>query len=453
MKRKDILDALNGIDFDMIEDAEEKHHIRSHNTAWIRWSAIAACLCLVVAAAIALPIALQRGSERVLEMPDDITGETTSGESESGNGVFVPAGTEANSSSNTSDTDTRDSQSETTETQPNGNTDVSLDKVDNGILKSASPEKMEVPANMKDLGTSNATEDTNSVKMTATVVQYTLDGAVVNWATEDDLIYVITEGNNRLVVIDSASMEPLSNVPLSAMPAEMNIVGDKIYISLPDLCRIDIFSKADLEKEGSLYFDHEVSSFCLDGDYIYYSEHDQHCRVFKKSLTTNTLQMVKNGNNNYFYEPKIYINKEDGILYIGETGTTGSAIYYYDANTLIQKSVFRKDNYGIMNHTRDIFHVGEYIFWGNYCLSDKNAKELIRRYGTANYGSVTFASEEMVSTYEGLFLTDTGECVIDYYEAGFNYKYVLVSESYNVFFRERGFEVDTIIGVNFEVQK
>ncbi len=332
----------------------------------------------------------------------------------------------------------------------NNNNTAALGQINNGILKDASTETMSVPVNMKFLGTEDATEENNSKKIKATVVMYSLDGDVVNWSTENDLIYVITSGNNRLVVIDSKSMAPVYNVPLAGEPAEMNIVGDKIYISLPDLCRIDIFSKSDCAKEASLYFDHEVSSFCFDGDYIYYSEHDQFCNVFKKNLSTNELIQV--GGYESFYFPKLYLNEKDRILYIGESGCTGSAIYYYDADTLVLKSVFEKNDYGIMNHTREIFHIGNEIFWGNYRLSDTNANELIGRYGTADYGSVVFASEELVSTYEGLFLTDTYECIINYYDANFRFEHILVSESSNIFFRQRSTDKNIIVGVNFELQ-
>ena len=215
---------------------------------------------------------------------------------------------------------------------------------------------------------------------------------------------------------------------------------------------IDIFSKNDTVKESSLYFDHEVSSFCLDGDYIYYSEHDQFCRVFRKNLVTGELTMVESKNNNLFYYPKLYLNKEDRILYIGESGSSGNAIYYYDADALTQKSVFLKNNYGIMNHTREIFHVEDMIFWGGYCLSDTNARELIGKYGVANYGSVVFASSEIVSTYEGLFLTDTYECIVNYFDAGFDFEYILISESNNVFFRQRTIDKNIILGVNFNLQ-
>ena len=71
---------------------------------------------------------------------------------------------------------------------------------------------------------------------------------------------------------------------------------------------------------------------------------------------------------------------------------------------------------------------------------------------TADYGSVVFASEELVSTYEGLFLTDTYECIVDYFDAGFEFEYILVSDSYNIFFRRRTFDKNIIIGINFELQ-
>ena len=45
--------------------------------------------------------------------------------------------------------------------------------------------------NMKLLGTDNAKEENNSNTIKATVGLYQLDGDVVNWTTENDLIYVI----------------------------------------------------------------------------------------------------------------------------------------------------------------------------------------------------------------------------------------------------------------------
>ena len=327
-----------------------------------------------------------------------------------------------------------------------------LENIDNGVLKKVTTQNMSVPENMKLLGTNNAKEENNTKNIKAVVGLYQLDGDVVNWTTEKDLIYVITSGNNRLVVINSKTMKAVSNTPLAGKPAEINLVEDKIYISLPDLCRIDVFSKSNLAKKGSLNFEHEVSSFCIDGNYIFYSEHDQHCDVYKKNLTTNELTKILPDRGYSFYQPKLYLNKQDNILYIGETGITGSTLYYYDATTLQLKSLFRKDDYGIMNHTRDIFHIGNEIFWGNYRLSDTNAKQIVGRYGVASYGSVNFASKDFVSTFEGLFLADTYECIINYFDAGFKFEYILITESNNIFFRARSIDRNVILGVNFTLQ-
>ena len=327
------------------------------------------------------------------------------------------------------------------------------DNIDNGVLKSASTEQMVVPENMQLLSYNSAREENIGQSIRTTVGIYELDGAVVNWITENDYIYAITQGNNRLVVINSKKMMAVANIPLAGKPAEINIYGNEIYISLPDLCKIDVFSKSSYSKVSSLYFEHEVSSFCIDGNYVYYSEHDQHCEVFRKNLATNELVKIVRQNDYSFYQPKLYLNKEDNILYIGETACTGCGLYYFDATTLELKCKFLKNDYGIFNHTRDIFHIGDEIFWGNYRLSDTNAKELIGRYGVAQYGSINFASKDVVSTSEGLFLTDTYECIIDYFYDDFEYECILVTESSNIFFRNRDYlKRNIIIGVNFGVQ-
>ena len=115
-------------------------------------------------------------------------------------------------------------------------------------------------------------------------------------------------------------------------------------------------------------------------------------------------------------------------------------------------TAFVKNNYGIMNHTREIFRIGNEVFWGNYRFSDTDATNIIGRYGVVDYGSVNYASKELVSTFEGLFLTDTYECIVDYFDADFKFEYILVSESYNVFFRARSINRNVIIGVNFGLQ-
>ena len=413
---------------------------------WKFYVASACCLCLILGGIFVLPKVTKRLFNTL--NPEEINQSQIVQ-----NEATPPEGNPNQSNNNNNNIINNNNNNDNSQNSDESTKVLTMEQLNNGVLKEVSPENTNVPENMKFLGTTEATEENNATNITATVVLYTLDGDVVNWKTENDLIYVITQGNNRLVVLDSKNMTPIYNIPLSGVPAEMNIEDDKIYISLPDLCKIDVFSKSDCSKISSIRFDHEVSSFCLDGNYIYYTEHYQHCAVFKKNLTTGALQQVQLEKVFRFYCPKIYLNKEDRILYIGESGTSGSDLYYFDADTLELKSVFTKNNYGIWNHTREIFHYGDEIFWGNYRLSDTDATELIGRYGTEDSGSLTFVSEEIVSTYEGLFLTETYECIVNYWEADFDFEYILISESYNVFFRQRSGDQNIIVGVNFELQE
>ena len=50
MKKENISDALNNIDFDMIEDVYEstKAKKKKPKSSWLKWGAVAACLCLLV---------------------------------------------------------------------------------------------------------------------------------------------------------------------------------------------------------------------------------------------------------------------------------------------------------------------------------------------------------------------------------------------------------------------
>ena len=58
MRKEDISEALNDIDFEMVEDAYNATN--RQKKAWRRWAALAACLALILGAAVALPTLLQK---------------------------------------------------------------------------------------------------------------------------------------------------------------------------------------------------------------------------------------------------------------------------------------------------------------------------------------------------------------------------------------------------------
>ena len=332
------------------------------------------------------------------------------------------------------------------------NSNINFDAFQGGnknVLRRVSTEIISVPKNLKAIATNDNTDYGIDESVQAAVTTYDLNGNIVDWTVKNDVLYVITKTNNRLTVINSNDLNDACYASLSATPAEMNIVDDKIYVSLPSLKRIDVFSKADCKLLSSMLFEHEVSSFCVDGVFIYYTENEGWCHVYRKNIVTNKVVQI-NDNNSLFSDPKIYLNKEDGILYVGETFSSGCALYYYDAKTLNFMSKFEKNDYGISNKTRKLFHVGNNVYWGGYCISDTNAEELRGRFGTDCDGSMLYASEKIISTNEGLFDANTYEYIVNYSEAKFDYKQIIVSESGKLFFKQNN--TDETVIVNLKLQ-
>ncbi|MBQ7398122.1 MAG: hypothetical protein IJW09_04775, partial [Clostridia bacterium] len=56
MKNRDVIDALNNIDFDLIEDAGRVTRKTSVRRKVARWSSLVACVCLVLAGALLFPL-------------------------------------------------------------------------------------------------------------------------------------------------------------------------------------------------------------------------------------------------------------------------------------------------------------------------------------------------------------------------------------------------------------
>ena len=71
MKNKDILDAMNDIDFDMVEDAVPKPR-RSAKTLWIRYGIVAACFGLLISLLVGLSLGLYHNGEDDTVTNDDI---------------------------------------------------------------------------------------------------------------------------------------------------------------------------------------------------------------------------------------------------------------------------------------------------------------------------------------------------------------------------------------------
>ena len=235
------------------------------------------------------------------------------------------------------------------------------------------------------------------------------EGTFVASVNDKNVVYFIFKSPNTMVAYDTDKLDVTATFSLPDRPAEIQVDGNNLLISFPDMKCIKVYNKKTFAQTKSISLPNEVSSFCIDGDIVYYSEDDQHCKVYRTNLATNETKTIKQNNTNgLFYFPKLLLNKEKGLLYIGESGSTGSTLYYYKTSDLSLHSKFAKNNYGLTNIKRTMFLVDNNVFWGGFRLGADSAENVIGDYsGESTY----FADKNFVITRNGIFDTKTYEFI------------------------------------------
>lgn len=240
-------------------------------------------------------------------------------------------------------------------------------------------------------------EDYGAFAYTGNFLTYTLDSNVM---------YTIFKNPNSITAYDAKNLDIVYSSPLPGRPAEVQVDGENLLISFPDLRCIKVYNKRDFSQIKSITLPNVVSSFCIDGDVVYYAEDDQHCKVFCTNLQTNETKAILTDGKfpRTFSEPKLLLNKKLGLLYIGESGSTGSALYYYNTSDLSMHSVYKKDNYGLSNWYRTMYFVNDNVFWGGFRFGADSAENLIGEYSGYSF---YHADENFVVTPKGVFDTNT----------------------------------------------
>lgn len=246
---------------------------------------------------------------------------------------------------------------------------------------------------------------------------YYLGGSLVNWLEKDNIVYSIVQNPNLLCVFSTQELK-INAYALPAVPAEIRNYGNMLYISYPSLNKIMIYDISSFEIVGTIDELSAVSSFCLNGDILYYSEHDQHCAVFRKNLTNGQVDQIKAPSSHSFYYPKLELNREKGLLYIGECGSTGSKLYYFNTSDLSLNSVFSYQNYGYKNDVRTMYVYGSSVYWGEFKLKDTDATQVLAQFSSSTNSSVSFANDDIVCTSAGIYDAKSYVMLVDYAEQG-----------------------------------
>lgn len=264
------------------------------------------------------------------------------------------------------------------------------------------------------------------------VYQYNVDGIVLDWFTEEDFVYTIFENKNYFVVFDSRTGEIVIQQSLGGRPAKMRNYGDELWISYPDLQCIKIYDKATFSQKSTISLSHPVNSFDVYNDYLIYSEDDQHVEVYRYNMkTSESVELPVIDGRFTFYEAAVLVNKEHGVLYVGESGSTGADLFCYDIETLEIIECYKYNSYGYANAARTLFLLNNRLYWGEFAFDSLDISAPIGQYSSRYSAGMLHVDELFVVTSKGLYINETYELLLR--NEFPQWEMMLITESGNIF--------------------
>lgn len=338
-----------------------------------------------------------------------------------------------------------------TSSSKSGNVETSSKKTDNAKSSSDKTSSIETSSNKtssietssKEPTTTEPSVDTNPDNAPledtqSNVIGYTyaINGTIVDWFTEGELIHAVFKKVNRYAVFDTTTGQIVTDKALSGRPAEIHKFGDELWISYPDLQCIKIHDSKTFSVKDTISFTAEVSSFDVYGDYLIYTEDDQHVYAYRYNMKTQESVNIRTEKEYMFYQADVLVNSELGCVYIGEMGSTGSKLYCFDIETLALKAKYSKNNYGYMNHKRRTFLLGDYVYWGEFRLNAKNIAQIDGQYTGYGADGMLYVNETFVATTSGIYLNSTCEQIVSFRYNNF-YSSIAITDSGNMIATER----------------
>ncbi|MGI6279982.1 MAG: YncE family protein [Acutalibacteraceae bacterium] len=261
---------------------------------------------------------------------------------------------------------------------------------------------------------------------------FTYEGIFMGVVSKGDFIYPIFSVTNSpdlsgyIIVYNTKTFEVTAAYALPSNPAEIQIIDNGLYISFPKLRSVWELDINNMALVRTIDLPHSVTSFCIDGNKVYYATDMDSTRVYCTDISTQETVYIMKPKDMYpglsdFSAPKLLLNKEKGLLCIGESKYSNCSLFYYNISDLTLHSEY---NLISINHKRTLFLVGDSVIWADRRFDAGNAANLIGRYGLSSFGGLYFANDDFVIASERIYDTETYEPIMAFERL----EYLMISE-------------------------
>lgn len=265
-----------------------------------------------------------------------------------------------------------------------------------------------------------------------------LNQDIEDWVLDEEygIIYAISRKNNTLLTIDSSTLEVVDELPVGSNPSDIALVDGKLYIANSGSTSILV-----LDSDGSqtrIITSQNPYRIATDGQYLYFVLEDQWTDIYgvdlmKLSEGVITEELLTAANS--FYEPDIEYDPSESILYIGESGSSGSDLYAMNVGDLSLKKTDFNDNYGFYFPSRKLILDGELLYYAKHAILASDLTDEIQSYNE----EIVSTSKDYVAATNAIYMKSSGavkKATLPYDKSntlissnGAVYSYVPVSQS------------------------
>jgi uncharacterized repeat protein (TIGR02543 family) len=256
---------------------------------------------------------------------------------------------------------------------------------------------------------------TKELKVSTELTQWVLDEPT-------NTLYAISETGRKLDFINAATMTVDKSLSFTGKPTDVIKENGKLYVAIDDIHQIVVVDMSSRTIIETINTSSDPYRIVKDGDKIYYTELDQWCDIYEYNLATNTEKMLSIGS---ISSPDIAINPTNHLLYLGESGSSGSDMVYYSTidNKIVDQTSY-DDGYGFPYPSRNTIFDGTNVYYAGRDFSAENPRRFNGDFGTGE--NVIYVNNGLVYTNKSIYDKDTHAKLGDY---GYNASLVEASNN------------------------
>ncbi|TXK76699.1 YncE family protein, partial [Paenibacillus sp. N3.4] len=238
---------------------------------------------------------------------------------------------------------------------------------------------------------------------------------ISDWLADWDAgyMYAVSSSTNKLYFIRAADLSIQKEIVVGSQPVSIARNGNTLFVALSGATLIqpvDLISQTLLTP---IAINVHPISVAATSDYLFYGTSNWESYAYNRSNGTN----VKI--NTSQFGAVFAADESKHILYVGETGTSGSKLsaFNYLTNTLVSSSNYN-GGYGFAYPNSKLFFDGNNVFFGGSKLNAGDLTEIngaYKRYGGYSYliSKILDVNGNYVLTSQSVFNKETGVKLAD----------------------------------------